>query len=295
VVKLYISADLEGVWGVNTPDQVDSVNQPPGYTQAVAQLAKEITTVANALKSCCDLHRLTLEIVVNDAHFTMANLSVEGLPDWVQLISGKPKPCAMLTGLDPSFDGVILLGYHARAGSRNGVLCHSFHSKIWDLQINNISLGEGGLNALHAWLTYQVPVILASGDDILEQELQALFPELTYVQTKKGLGFAVAHHLLWPAVEATYQLAAKKLIEPRVLRKAFYPLRFSSKLEACMSAPYLLKVTFLNTVQADTACLLPTITRLDGRTITASFPDLESLYLTLQSLYSIQESTDYLN
>jgi D-amino peptidase len=295
-VKLYISADLEGVWGVNTPHQVDSVNCPPAYHNAVAQLAREITLVASTFQQVCDQHHIPLDIVVNDAHYTMTNLLVNHLPQFVTLLSGKPKPCAMLTGLTRDFDGLILLGYHAKAGSHNGVLCHSFHSKIWDLTINGISLGEGGVNALYALKSHQVPVILASGDDVYTQEMRAIFPELSTVCTKTGLGFAVAQHPPWPEVETRFKNSLSALIQQYFTPpQQFASPGLSPMYQPCMSAPYTLTVTFLNTVQADTACLLPQVTRVDGRTVFAVFDDLETLYLTLQTLYGVQASTDYLN
>ncbi|MDD3926450.1 MAG: M55 family metallopeptidase, partial [bacterium] len=34
-------------------------------------------------------------------------------------------------GMSDDFDGVILLGYHAMAGTENGIMDHTYSSKTW--------------------------------------------------------------------------------------------------------------------------------------------------------------------
>ena len=118
--KIYISADTEGLNGVTSFSQV-LPDYKPDYPEMQKELHAELNALIKGLKSAG-----VQEIVVNDAHNTMTNINLSELPDDVVLISGKPKKVSMMYGLDDSFDGVILFGYHAMAGSE-GVLAHTFN------------------------------------------------------------------------------------------------------------------------------------------------------------------------
>ena len=56
-------------------------------------------------------------ITVNDAHGPMRNILPDRLHPAARLIRGKPKPMGMLEGLDGTYDAVVCVGYHARAGA----------------------------------------------------------------------------------------------------------------------------------------------------------------------------------
>ena len=48
------------------------------------------------------------------------------------------KPLAMVQGLDETFDGVIFLGYHAKAGDLDGFLAHTGTGSVKGLWRNDI-------------------------------------------------------------------------------------------------------------------------------------------------------------
>ena len=97
-------------------------------------------------------------------------------------IQGSIKPLGMVQGLDGGFDGAILVGYHAKAGDPDGFLAHTGSGSVKGLWLNDVEVGEGGMNAVFAG-SHGVPVILASGDSAATAELADLLATET-VTTK---------------------------------------------------------------------------------------------------------------
>jgi D-amino peptidase len=277
MTKLYISADLEGVCGVVTWHQVSPDPDRDAYDLAVAQLETEVEAVVEAA-----LDAGVEEIVVNDSHCGMTNLRLAHMHPEVFLLSGKPKRCAMSAGLDKSFDGAIYIGYHAKAGALKGVLSHTFHNKLFDVSINGVSYGEAGINALYASLVFGVPLIMASGDTAFIEEIHTLLPNLATVETKQGLTQTAA--LNRPLEELLTDYAEKTI---GVLKEQS---GWKSNILK-VPGPYELKMTFINPLAADTANLIPGLTRVDGRTLTYKSDSFETVYQMLQSCYSILANT----
>ncbi|XCI28511.1 M55 family metallopeptidase [Proteinivorax hydrogeniformans] len=109
-MRVFISADIEGIWGAVSRKQASSDGSD--YLRARKLMTKEVNLACEAL-----LENGAKEIVVNDAHGLMDNILIEELNPKVQLISGSPKPLSMMQGIDQEFDKAIFIGYHSRAGS----------------------------------------------------------------------------------------------------------------------------------------------------------------------------------
>lgn len=284
MTKYYISADLEGVCGVASPLQCYPKDDLTGYTMAVKQMALEVNTVAEAIFA----HNPDAEVLVNDAHSTMTNLAQEMLSSRVHLLSGKPKLCAMMTGLDDSYRGAILLGYHAKAGTEKGVLNHTFHHKLYDVQVNGQSLGEGGINALYAGLVHQVPVILASGDKAFCKEIKTLMPSLHTVETKAGITTTAAQCHAWDKVKEDYRVQAAE-----ALKKSQQWGQNGSTL-TLPEAPYTLTITFIDSLACDVVMTSPLYKRVDGTTVEMTADNFKTLYQGLQSAYTMLAYTHYM-
>jgi D-amino peptidase len=280
MTKLYISADLEGVCGVTSPHQCATEPDRSAYDWAVSQLEMELGAVIDVA-----LDHGVSEILVNDSHCTMTNLYLEQVHPRVSLLSGKPKRCAMSAGLDNTFDAAMYIGYHAKAGTHKGVLCHTFHSKLFDVSVNGVSYGEGGINALHAGLAYGVPVILGSGDRAFADEIHRLIPDLAVVETKEGLTHTAARCRPMEAVLEEYAEKTRQVLENRASWKQNIPQ---------VPGPYELRMTFINTLAADAANSIPGLERIDGRTLGYKTDTFETLYQMLQSCYSILAYTSFL-
>ncbi len=281
MAKYYISADLEGVCGVSSLLQCYPKEDQTGYQAAVNQLALEINTVAKVILQ----EDPTAENLVNDAHSTMTNLTLAHLSPQIALLSGKPKVCAMMSGLDESFKGAFFIGYHARAGVENSVLNHTFHSKLFDVKVNGKSYGEGEINALYASLTHQVPVLLASGDRAFCQEIKTVVPNIHTVETKIGITTTAAQCHPQESVMRSYQEQTRNALQTLKKGQGSLPSE---------NAPFTLQITFINTLACDVAMTSPLYKRLEGRTIEMTTDNFKTLYQGLQSAYTMLSYTHYM-
>ncbi len=122
----------------------------------------------------------------------------------------------MMEGIDESFDVVIFIGYHAKAGISDATLDHTMSSlKVNDMSVNGVSLPEAGINALIA-SHYNVPVAFVAGDLAICKQVKKLFGEVATVATKEGIGNAalclhpeVAQNKIRKGVEQALQNLAK--------------------------------------------------------------------------------------
>jgi len=195
--KVYISVDIEGISGVNGNDQT-SAGQPE-YGRARKLMAED----ANAAIRGAFAGGAT-EVVVNDSHGSQRNLLPEDLDPRVRLISHSFKRHGMMEGLDETFDAVIFVGYHAKAEAPRGLFAHTGSGVVRDLQVNGVSVGEGGMNAaMAAW--YGVAVALVTGDDAAVEEVKAAAPAVRTVAVKRAINTR--------AVELLPLAEARRLIE----------------------------------------------------------------------------------
>jgi D-amino peptidase len=194
--KVYISVDMEGISGVNGNDQT-SAGQPE-YGRARKLMAED----ANAAIRGAFAGGAT-DVVVNDSHGSQRNLLPEDLDPRVRLISHSFKRYGMMEGLDESFDAVIFVGYHAKAEAPRGLFAHTGSGVVRDLQLNGVSVGEGGMNAaMAAW--YGVAVALVTGDDAAVEEVKAAAPAVRTVAVKRAINTRAVE--LLPLAEARRQI-----------------------------------------------------------------------------------------
>src|SRR2546427_10756869 len=106
---------------------------------------------------------------------TLFRSLAEELHQAAELVSGDPKPRSMMQEIDQQagFDAAMFIGYHARAGTRNAILDHTYADRIHEVRLNGKPVGELGLNAGVAGV-HGVPVALVSGDSALAAEAKDL-------------------------------------------------------------------------------------------------------------------------
>ncbi len=157
--RLYISADIEGVGGVVSKEQL----MPSGFEY---QQAREWMT--GEVRAACEAAFAggVEEIVVSDSHGNGQNLLLDKLPGNVQVVRSWPRPLCMMEGLQHgSYEGALLIGYHVGATGEGGVLSHTMHGNgIAEIRLNGEAASETVISAATA-AHYGVPVIMASGDD----------------------------------------------------------------------------------------------------------------------------------
>lgn len=269
-MRIVVSVDMEGIGGI-----VDRVQLIPGerlYQESRAYMVAEMKAVVRAAWE----HGAT-EVVVNDSHDGMLNLAwseLADLPRGTQLISGTGKRLSMGQGL-PGSAAIMFVGYHARAGTAQAVMDHTYSGDVHHLALNGQELGEVGLNAYVAGY-YGVPVALVTGDQALVAEARALLPEVDCVITKEALSRRSA--LLPSPADLADRLAATTARAMDRLHAGTGPKPVT------LTGPIELEVGFMTTQAADTACLMPGTRRVDGRTVAITTPTAEAAYFAFRAL-----------
>ncbi len=187
-MKVFISADIEGVNNIVTWDETD--NKSPEYNYFRKQMTDEVARACYAAKEAG-----ATEILIKDAHDSARNLILKDLPDFVKLHRGwEGSPCSMMAGLDESFDAVIFIGYHSPASSDGNPLSHTMNLRNQYVKINGKLASEFYINALYA--SYLgVPVAFLSGDKELTNLVKEENPNIVTVATKEGYhGAVVSRH-----------------------------------------------------------------------------------------------------
>lgn len=183
-MKLFISADMEGITGVTSMRQVSS--RETAWNEARIWMTEDVNA---AVEGACEAG--ATEVVVRDAHGPATNILPDRLHPACRLMAGWTPVLDMLQGLDDSYGLAFFIGYHPGPGSPAGVLSHTFSMKtIREVQVNGISSGESLINAIQAGI-HRVPVGLVTGERALQQEI-AVLGEVEFVGTKVGYGYQSA-------------------------------------------------------------------------------------------------------
>src|SRR5439155_889012 len=139
------------------------------------------------------------KVLVNDSNWFMRNLLAEELHPGEELLSGDTKPSSMVQGIEDGFDAALFIGYHARAGTRNAILDHTYADRVAEVRLNGRAVGELGLNAALAG-AHGVAVALVSGDAALAAEAKQLLGDaVTTVVVKQAVSRHAARSVA-PAV-----------------------------------------------------------------------------------------------
>ncbi|MCF8067107.1 MAG: M55 family metallopeptidase [Desulfobacterales bacterium] len=180
-MKVYISADIEGVTGVTVWDEAKL--HKPDHKIAQEQMTAEV-------RAACEgaLNAGATEIWVKDAHDSGRNLIASQLPPEVKLIRGwSGHPYMMLQELDETFDGIVLIGYHSGSGTAANPLSHTLMTGVVDIRVNDHQASEFILNGYTAAML-KVPIVFVSGDKGLCDEVHNFVSGIRTVAVKEGIG-----------------------------------------------------------------------------------------------------------
>jgi len=204
-LKIYITADIEGVTGAAHWDETDHKNAD--YAAFREQMTAEVAAACEGA-----LNAGATDVWVRDAHWSARNIIAAKLPREVRLVrEWSGHPFGMVQGLDETFHAALAIGYHARAGSDGSPLAHTMTGNVIYLKINDQHASEFMIAAYTAGLV-GVPVVFLSGDDAICQEAQALIPGLSTVAVKHGVGNATVNihpHLAVERIRAGVEAALK--------------------------------------------------------------------------------------
>lgn len=248
-LKVYISADMEGVAGVVGREQLE----PQGfeYSQFRSFMTAEVNAAVEAARD-----EGATEIVISDSHGSGLNLLMDALPQDIQLVRSWPRPLGMMEGIDDSFCAAIFIGYHASVGNIDGIAAHTVSSKAFSsVKINGIEMSEGGMNALIAG-HFGVPVVMISGDDAAVREVSDMLGPIE--------GAVVKWHYSHTSGRTLMPEAAQALIREKVRaglrrRQELKPFR--------IEGPLTLDLTYKKAEAAEIIAYLPNVELIDNHTV----------------------------
>jgi D-amino peptidase len=270
-MKVYISVDMEGIAGVVHEDQTDPIElrHSGEYNRFRRLMVDEANAaIAGALDAGAN------RVLVNDSHWEMRNLLAEELNPAAELLSGGPKRLSMIEGIADGFDAAMFIGYHARAGTQNATIDHTYTSRVYEARVNGEPVGELALNAAMAGV-YGVPVVLVSGDQAVAGEARALLgSSVETVIVKEAVGRFAAR-----SVAPTVACQRIRSGAVAALRRNHAPFHFT--------APIRLSVDFALTQMADMAELVPGSQRISGRTVEYVGPDYGEVFRAWRAMYNL--------
>src|SRR5262245_44277898 len=113
---------MEGCTGVVHGDQL--VPGQSDYARGRDLMTRDVLAAVNAALSLDGVKSVT----VCDGHGTMRNLLLERFPVACEVVCGpaSSKTLCQSEGLDASYAAVLYVGYHAKAGTKDAVLPHTW-------------------------------------------------------------------------------------------------------------------------------------------------------------------------
>jgi D-amino peptidase len=256
-LKVYISADMEGIGGVSTWDKQSS---PKGadYEKFRKLMTLEVNAaIAGAYDAGAS------EVLVSDSHWDGQNIDPELLDRRARMVRAWPRPLGMMQGIDDSFAAAVFVGYHASEGQANAILAHTDNStRFFDVKLNGVTVPEAGINAAIAG-EFGVPVVFLSGDQTIGQEATRLLGAIETAAVKIAGGFYSATMLHPEDCQRLIREGVKRGVEKRRQLKPYK-----------LARPVKLEVTFKRTVDAEVVSYFQGVERPRGNVIVYTANDM---------------------
>lgn len=264
-LKVYLSSDMEGTAGVNGWPETQ-----PGhfwYPRAAALMVGEVNAaIEGAFEAGAD------EVLVNDSHDGMRNLTPEAIHPDARVLLGQPKRYSMVEA-GAGQDVALCTGYHAAAG-QPGTLAHTMTLHLVEVRLNGRSTSELLWNAglLGGW---GVPIGLVTGDEVLGQHVAQLLPWAVFVPVKKPVGLTAAISLSPERAREAIRQGAREAVE-RARQGTLGLFR--------MDGPFDLEVQFTEQDRAARALACPRSEQRDVYTVGYRADTFEEAYLAMRTL-----------
>jgi D-amino peptidase len=261
-MKIYISADIEGVAGITHRDESSKAH--PDYQGFQEQMTNEVAAACEGA-----LHAGATEILIKDAHATGRNIIASKLPEQARLIRGwSPHPFGMIQELDESFKAAVMIGYHSRAGSNTHPLAHTLTGGLTHIKINERYASEF-LLAYYSAALVNVPLVFISGDEGICREATALNEMIQTVAVSRGVGGST--------ISVHPHLAVRRIAEgvETGLRRDL------SSFKADLPSHFRMEVRFRGHMDAYKASLFPGVMAVDSHTVSFESDDYFELLRVL--------------
>lgn len=268
-MKIYILTDMEGITGVVSPDKQAKPGSS-GYQEARELLMSDLNAaVEGALEGGAS------EILIYDMHYYGLNVILDKLHPQAKIIMGNPHIVPLEMGLNNTFKGMLMLGFHAMAETEEALLPHSYSHDIKALYLNGVLVGEIGMEAAIAG-TYGIPLIMISGDSKGIEEAEKILEDLGKPET------AVVKYAISEAGAVCLPLSlTRKIIKEKTASaleridefKPYSPSKLNDP-----EYPYQIILEFYQASFAERALTIPAVNKIDEKTIELKGDNLSLLW-----------------
>ena len=180
-MKVYISADIEGVTGILNWNQCN--HERPEYKEFSNQMSREVAAACMGANMAG-----AKEILVRDAHHLCSNIDLNILPENAMIVRGMSgHPFAMMQEIDSTFDVAMMIGYHSGSSFEDNPLCHTYSLNIFSFKLNGELVNEFLINTYIASYV-GVPVVFLSGDVGICNYAKDVNPNMHTVATNRHFG-----------------------------------------------------------------------------------------------------------
>lgn len=267
-LKVYISADMEGIGGVSTW-QVQADSKGREYEKFRRLMTMEVNA---AIVGAFDAG--ATEVLVSDSHGDGQNIDVELLDRRARLIRAWPRPLGMVQGVDDSFDAVVFIGYHASEGQPAAILAHTMTGRM-EIKLNGVTVPEAGFNAAVAG-EFGVPVVFLSGDQTIGEEAKRLLGPIETVAVKQATGFYSATMMHPEEAQRVIHEGAKRGVERRAEIRPYK-----------VAHPVKLEMIFKDVIDAELLSYLPGVERPRGNVAVFTARDMVEAAKFLEAILDL--------
>lgn len=265
-MKVFLSIDMEGVSGLVR--WADVVARGQDYPRNRSLLTADVNAAAaGAFDAGAD------EVVVEENHGVedLCNVVMDEVDARCRVVRGAGRPGATtMAALREDVDVVLLVGHHARAGSRPGIMAHTVdYTGFRAVRVGGVDCGESEIFAIRAG-ELGVPVGLVTGDQVVAEQLRKRVPRAEAVIVKHALSNVAADCLAPPAAREAIRAGARRAVE-RAARGELEPYTGEP-------APYQIEVELREPPGAALAAnleRLPEFSRTGERTVATTAPDMD--------------------
>lgn len=265
-MKVFISVDMEGISGLVRWNDV--VTRGIDYAKGRHFLTADVNA---AIEGAFDAG--ALEVIVEENHGIedLCNVLMDEIDPRCTVVRGAGRPnSTTMSSLDSSVDVVMLIGHHARAGSRPGIMAHTVsYGEFRQVRLNGRPVGEPDLFAIRAG-EVGVPIGLVTGDQVVAEQLEAICPWARNVIVKEALSNQAANCIPPARARGLIRNAAAETLEAaRSGRFDIYtgdaaPYQIEVDMKKELSEPLLENLNSLNEFEI-----------IEPRTIATTVPDMD--------------------
>lgn len=257
-MKIFMHWDMEGVSGIFTREHVWFWEK--GTRPHIAEEGRQLLIADVNSAAAAALEAGATELIICDTHHGGGNIEIDKMlsdPRITYLVKSRDAKGRWMPGLDEAVDGLMLMGHHAKAGTAGEFLPHTWTTEWADFRINEMSVGEMGIEACYAGY-WDIPVILAQGTEMACKEAEEQFPGVVTAAVKHAQSHDLCSGL---DVDSAHRLTAQKIAEAIDRASNDKPKPYKPKL------PMTVTVKMKTAELAETASQKPGVQRIGEFTV----------------------------